>query len=190
MARASAAVSTGPWPGATCCRGVVPEQVDQACERRAVFGCPRGERELRGREMVAHREQVELPDSVGGAVGGVAAESGRLDDERAYLMRDAASSARSTRGSPASAQSVRGGGLGKPLEPAAAGHEGRGSGTHRRDRIGKRRNPADVIPVRMGDEHVVTRAPRAAARAPIRATSSAEIQGSTTTASSSGDQQQ
>ena len=104
--------------------------------------------------MVADREQVELPDSVGGAVGGMAAESGRLDDERADLMRDADLQRSVHAWLAGERQFVRGGSLGKPLEPPAAGHAGGGSGTHRRDRIGKRRNPADVIPVRVGDENL------------------------------------
>ncbi len=63
------------------CRRVVPQQLDQACERRPVIGRRRSEREFDGGEVVADGEQIELPDAVRGAVVGVAAKCSRLDDE-------------------------------------------------------------------------------------------------------------
>ena len=73
-----------------CGRRIVPQQLDQARERRAVLGRHGHERELDRREVVADGEQVELPDAIGRAVGGVATERGRLDGEWADLMCDSA----------------------------------------------------------------------------------------------------
>ena len=93
ISSASAAACAGPWPGTTCPGGSCRSSSMSARQGRAVLRRRRRERELRVRQVIADREQIELADAVAGAVGGVAAERDRLDGERADPMRDADSPA-------------------------------------------------------------------------------------------------
>ena len=147
-------------------RRIVHEDVDEPRERRPVLRGALDERELDRREMVAHCEQVQVPDAIRGAVGRVSAERGRLHREGADPVRDAG------------LQHAVGTRLSGDLEPVRrrprADRRRRLAGrdelccpfAHRRHGGGKRGDAADVIPVGVGREHV--RHPCAEPRCPRR----------------------
>ena len=168
------------------CRRIVPQQVDQARERGPVVGRRRHERELDRREVVTDGEQVELPDAVRRAVGGVAAERRRFDGERADLVRDSVRQHTVDARLAFDRQAVLGGALCD--QPRV---------THRRPRSPRSGHPSPQPRRETPQFHRRDPSPRAsrgrvsrghrvsAARSAIRATSSAEMHGSTTTASPS-----
>ena len=125
--------------------------------------------------MIADRQEIELPDPVAGPVRGMAAERDRLDLEGADLMGRSRLQGAIGSGLPIDLELVGGGPLGDQLWQRATGDDLRGTDPQRRDRIGKRCDPADVIPVRMVTSTWLTVAPSSEARPAIRATSPAAM---------------
>jgi hypothetical protein len=133
---------------------VVAEQVDQARQGHPVVGGRRDERELHGGEVVANGEHAEPAYAIAGSIRRVAGQRDCLDHEGADVMRSSGRQCAVDARRACDRDVV----LDCPLRDrrrGRTGHDGfSGPLTHCGDRVRKRGDAADVIPVRVRRENV------------------------------------